>query len=119
LRLHGWDVSDLGADTPSNSFVHAASSISDLVAVGVSVTSNESLDSAAELLSTLRRAIGDELPVLVGGSAIRDFDHARSLGADHFAEGARGFIDFLDSLSSKGRKASSTKQSSDDDTSND
>jgi methanogenic corrinoid protein MtbC1 len=112
-------VSDLGADTPSNSFVHAASSISDLVAVGVSVTSNESLDSAAELLSTLRRAIGDELPVLVGGSAIRDFDHARSLGADHFAEGARGFIDFLDSLSSKGRKASSTKQSSDDDTSND
>lgn len=110
LRLHGWDVSDLGADTPSNSFVHAASSISDLVAVGVSVTSNESLESAAELLSTLRRAIGDELPVLVGGSAIRDFDHARSLGADHFAEGARGFIDFLDTLSSKGRKASSKRK---------
>lgn len=111
LRLHGWDVSDLGADTPSNSFVHAASSISDLVAVGVSVTSNESLASAVELLSTLRRAIGDELPVLVGGSAIRDFDHARSLGADHFAEGARGFIDFLDTLPSKGRKASANRKS--------
>lgn len=98
LRLHGWDVSDLGADTPANSFVHAASSINNLVAVGVSVTSDESLASATELLSSLRRAIGDELPVLVGGSAIRDADHARSLGADHFAQGARGFIDFLDSL---------------------
>ncbi|MFM8848182.1 MAG: cobalamin-dependent protein [Actinomycetota bacterium] len=105
LRLHGWDVSDLGADTPSNSFVHAASSISNLVAVGVSVTSDESLESAAELLSTLRRAIGDDLPVLVGGSAIRDAKHARSLGADHFAEGARGFIAFLDAQSKKPRKA--------------
>jgi len=98
LRLHGWEVSDLGADTPSNSFVHAASSINNLVAVGVSVTSDESLASAKELMSTLRRAIGDELPVLLGGSAIRDLDHARSLGADHFAHGARGFIDFLDAL---------------------
>lgn len=103
LRLHGWDVSDLGADTPSNSFVHAASSISNLVAVGVSVTSDESLESASELLSTLRRAIGDDLPVLVGGSAIRDAEHARSLGADHFAEGARGFIAFLDAQSKKPR----------------
>lgn len=106
LRLHGWDVSDLGADTPSNSFVHAASSISNLVAVGVSVTADESLDSAAELLSMLRRAIGDDLPVLVGGSAIRDVAHARSLGADHFAEGARGFIAFLDEQSNKRRSAS-------------
>jgi len=110
LRLHGWDVSDLGADTPANSFVHAASSINNLVAVGVSVTSDESLGSAAELLLTLRRAIGDELPVLLGGSAIRDVAHARSLGADHFAQGARGFIEFLDAL--KTTPPTSTKDSS-------
>lgn len=124
LCLHGWDVSDLGADTPSNSFVHAASSISNLVAVGVSVTSDESLDSASELLSMLRRAIGDDLPVLVGGSAIRDVEHARSLGADHFAKGARGFISFLDEQSKKRRpssgpaKPTKKKPPSEDDTPN-
>lgn len=104
LRYQGWDVSDLGADTPSNSFVHAASSIANLVAVGVSVTSDETLESAAELLSTLRRAIGDNVPVVVGGLAVRDIEHARSLGASHFAAGARGFIEFLDSLGGRGGK---------------
>ncbi|NDB05992.1 MAG: helix-turn-helix domain-containing protein [Acidimicrobiia bacterium] len=114
LRLHGWDVSDLGADTPSNSFVHAASSIPELVAVGVSVTSSDSLASAAELVTTLRRAIGDDVPVLVGGSAILDVNQARSLGADHFAEGARGFIAFLDSLGDKSPKQPAKKKKKSD-----
>ncbi len=98
LRLEGYDVFDLGADTPANSFVHAASKINNLTAVGVSVTTTESVEGAIDVVRTLRRAIGDEVPVVLGGSAISGPDHAREIGADFYANGARGFIELLDSI---------------------
>lgn len=101
LRLKGWEVYDLGADTPADSFVHAASKVKDLKAVGVSVTSTDSVDGAVDVVRSLRRAIGDEFPVILGGNAIHGIEHARSLGADFFAQGARGFMDFLDQLTSQ------------------
>ncbi|MFM8529310.1 MAG: cobalamin-dependent protein [Ilumatobacteraceae bacterium] len=101
LRLKGWEVYDLGADTPADSFVHAASKVKDLKAVGVSVTSTDSVDGAVDVVRSLRRAIGDEFPVILGGNAIQGIEHARSLGADFFAQGARGFMDFLDQLTSQ------------------
>lgn len=98
LRLEGWEVFDLGADTPANSFVHAASKINNLTAVGVSVTTPESLQGAAEVVKALRQAMADEVPVVLGGRAITGLDHARQLGGDFYADGARGFIEFLDGL---------------------
>jgi hypothetical protein len=52
-------------------------------------------------LTKLRAAIGPDVAVVLGGGAIRDEEHARVLGADHFAAGARGFIDFLDQMKKK------------------
>lgn len=101
LRQEGWEVLDLGPDTPQDSFIHAVSTVSDTVAVGVSVASDESLDSAAQTIQGLRQKFGDDIPVVVGGQAIRDRDHALSLGAEHFAEGARGFLDLLDQVTGK------------------
>jgi methanogenic corrinoid protein MtbC1 len=101
LRLKGWEVLDLGGDTPAESFVHAASKMPDLVAVGVSVTSLESEASATATLTKLRAAIEPDVAVVLGGGAIRDEEHARALGADHFAAGARGFIEFLDQMKKK------------------
>lgn len=98
LRREGWDVLDLGPDTPEESFVHAVSSAPDTVAVGVSVASDESLISASHTIQTLRQTFGEAIPVVVGGQAIRDHDHARSLGAEYFAEGARGFLDLLEQV---------------------
>ncbi len=84
LRLEGWDVSDLGPDTPTASFVLAARETDDLVAVGVSVTHPEHLDACAEVCAALRA--GDlGVPVILGGQAVRDRDHALELGADGFA----------------------------------
>ena len=101
LRLHGWEVLDLGGDTPAESFVHAAGKMPDLVAVGVSVTSLESEASATATVAALRAAIGPHVPVVLGGGGIRDERHAHDLGADHFAHGARGFIEFLDKVKKK------------------
>lgn len=98
LRLEGWDVRDLGPDTPARSFVHAVASIDDLVAIGVSVSSDESVDSARATLAALRSSVDAGVRLVIGGHAIRDLDHARSLGADHWARGAREFAEFLNSL---------------------
>lgn len=103
LRREGWDVVDLGADTPEESFVHAVTSTSDVVAVGVSVGSDENLVSAAATVAALRRDLGDEVPVVIGGPAVRDLDHARSLGAEHFADGARSFMELLDQVTDQVR----------------
>lgn len=97
LRREGWDVRDLGPDTPASSFAHAASLVGeDLVAVGISVSSEESLDSARETVKAVRAVVGDSVLLVVGGCAVRDLDHARSLGADHWADGARSLADHLD-----------------------
>lgn len=101
LRLEGWEVFDLGPDTPANSFVHAASRMAGLAAVGVSVTTPVAVPGAVEVVQALRRAIGDDVPVVLGGAAISDADMARELGADFYATGARGFVEFLNQLSGR------------------
>ena len=108
LRLEGWEVFDLGADTPANSFVHAASRMTGLTAVGVSVTTPVAVPGAVEVVQALRRAIGDEVPVVLGGAAITDADMARELGADFYASGARGFVEFLNQLSGRPGRTRST-----------
>mgnify|MGYP006276431777 CR=1 FL=1 len=97
LRGEGWEVSDLGADTPTDSFVRAALETDDLVAVGVSVSTEASLPAAAEVLAALQVAVG-EVYVMVGGVAVRDLEHARELGADGWAASARRVAAQLDAL---------------------
>ncbi len=84
VRGAGFTVADLGADTPHESFVHTAREVERLVAVGVGVTTVDNDASVRALTSALHLALPDT-PVLVGGSAVRDEDHARSLGADGWA----------------------------------
>jgi methanogenic corrinoid protein MtbC1 len=96
LRGEGWEVSDLGADMPVDSFVRAVLEAPDAVAVGVSVTNPDCLDAAAELLGALRVALeGGKVAIAVGGAAIRDAEHAHALGADWFSSSAREFAALL------------------------
>lgn len=95
LRGGGWDVSDLGADVPLASFVHAAIATSDLVAVGVSVTTDTRVASAAAVLAALAEAVPGVL-LVAGGAAVRDAAHAAELGAHAFAADGRAFVALLD-----------------------
>lgn len=97
LRLEGWDVSDLGADTPTDSLVLTAGTLDDLTAVGVSVTSEQALSGAAEACAALRAA-EISVPIFVGGRAVESDRHARSLGADGHASDARAMVRLLDEL---------------------
>jgi excisionase family DNA binding protein len=90
LRGEGWEVSDVGADLPAESFVRAALDITDLVGVGVSVTTPEMLPAATEVLGALQAAVGD-VYVAVGGAAVVDESHALALGAQGWASTAHEF----------------------------
>jgi methanogenic corrinoid protein MtbC1 len=94
----GFEVIDLGPDVPTASFVYAASNAARLIAVGVSVTT-PGLD--ASVLATIE-ALHQHLqgvPVVVGGGAINDTDHAARLGADAYASDGREFVAVLQRLS--------------------
>jgi methanogenic corrinoid protein MtbC1 len=81
LRLEGWEVSDLGADLPAKSLGLLVADTPDVVAVGISVSSEDCLAQLTESCAAVR-AVAPKLLVVAGGRAIRDDEHARSLGAD-------------------------------------
>ena len=81
IRGAGFEAVDLGANTPAESFAGAALAAQRLVAVLVGTTTPERLRAARTTVSALR-AGGVTAPVLVGGAAVTDAEHARRLGAD-------------------------------------
>ncbi len=81
IRLEGYEVSDLGADTPPASFAMAAAGLDRLVAVGISVTSPMNLGSARDTIVSLRGQLNN-VPVMVGGNAVQSDDMRLDLGAD-------------------------------------
>jgi excisionase family DNA binding protein len=97
LRLEGWEVSDLGANTPVESFAVVAPTIDDLVAIGVSAMHPQNLEQCAATCARLRQAdLG--VPIVVGGQAVRDAEHARELGADAYASDAASMLALLTEL---------------------
>ena len=84
VRGIGFTVVDLGADTPAASFARAAEAAERLVAVAVGVTTPENDEEVRALADALHRALPD-VPVLIGGAAVRDEVHAQGLGADGWA----------------------------------
>jgi excisionase family DNA binding protein len=83
LRGGGFEVMELGTDLPPEDFVQAAREIDSLSAVAISVSNSANLPAAETLTSALRNSV--DVPILMGGAALRDIEHTRSLGADAYA----------------------------------
>ena len=81
LRGAGFEVLDLGADTPAESFAETAEAANRLVAVLIAVT-GPGRHEAVRATTAAIRAAGVTAPVFVGGAAIADRAEAVSLGAD-------------------------------------
>lgn len=80
LRNGGYDVLDLGANTPARSFAETVASVDRCKAVGLSAS--RSLDaSIREAIEAIRLA-DSTLKIVVGGRGIQGAEHAESLGAD-------------------------------------
>jgi len=81
LREARFEVHDLGANVPAESFAHAAQHADHLVAVLIGATTPGRDNAVRAAVRALRRTSVDAR-VLVGGAAIRDDAHARELGAN-------------------------------------
>jgi methanogenic corrinoid protein MtbC1 len=99
VRSGGWEVSDLGADVPADSFAKAAIGLPRLVACGLSVTTTASLAAAEESVRAVHATVPG-VPVVVGGQAI-DAAMARELGADGFASDGRTLLGLLEEWSKR------------------
>jgi excisionase family DNA binding protein len=88
LRWAGFNVIELGADTPADALIEILATVPDLVTVAMGCTTDASTTSARRVIARLRKALPDTT-VLVGGAAVADADHALRLGADGFS-GRRG-----------------------------
>jgi excisionase family DNA binding protein len=90
LRGVGFSAIDLGANTPPSSFVDTARRSERLLAVAVSATSLDDDTQIAAVATAVHAEL--EAPVVLGGGAIRSVDHARALGADHWAPTTRAAL---------------------------
>src|ERR1700761_7767364 len=79
LRGQGFDVIDLGANTPAESFAETAAGADRLVTVVLGVTGPGLDDAARSAVAALRQA-GVTVPVLAGGGAGTRAGHAGGLG---------------------------------------
>ena len=84
LRWAGFNVIELGADTPADALAQVVADMSDLLAVAMACTTQASTTSARQVIAHLRTALPGTT-VLLGGAAITDADQALSLGADGFS----------------------------------
>jgi len=88
LRWAGFNVIELGADTPADALSHTLAGVPDLLAVAMACSTQASTTSARRVIAYLHTALPGTT-VLLGGAAISDADQALRLGADGFT-GRRG-----------------------------
>lgn len=89
VRGAGFEVIDLGADVPVEAIGEIVGGIDSLVAVCVSAT-RANLDRAVRRVVKAVHKSAPGVPVFVGGGAVLDAAHAKSLGADGWADSAQG-----------------------------
>ena len=96
LRFRGFEVSDLGANTPAESIVQTASGFNDLLAVGLTATTPDNDKAMSNSIKLLNRGLG--VPIVVGGTAFRDVDHIASLGDCIPTSNARDALDKFEEI---------------------
>ena len=84
VRSAGYEVVDLGCNVPAMSLAKTVADTEDLVAIAISATNSAELSGLTETVDAIR-ATNRSVPLILGGSAIRDQAHAEELGADHWA----------------------------------
>jgi excisionase family DNA binding protein len=99
LSQAGFEVLNLGADTPPESLQTAMAARDDLSAVVISVVSSARLPGVARLVAAARRSNPD-VAIVVGGFAVSDQATAQGLGADGWVPDPRQLAQLITELSS-------------------
>jgi MerR family transcriptional regulator, light-induced transcriptional regulator len=84
LRGVGFEVLDMGANTPAASFAETAKEANRLVAIAIAITTPGGDAAVRAAVKAIRQAdMG--VPILVGGAAVRDQARALRLGANEWS----------------------------------
>lgn len=100
LGQAGFEVLNLGADTPPDSLTTAMTERDDLMAVVVSVVNVVRLPGAAALIAAARRT-DPGVTIVAGGYAVPDEATARRLGADGWVSDPRRLAELITDLSAR------------------
>jgi excisionase family DNA binding protein len=104
LRGRGFEVIDLGPNTPAESFAETAQQVPRLVAVVIGMTARGLEDAARAAVAAVRDS-GLTVPVLAGGSAVRGAEQALELGADAWTgPDGRSVLAAVDRVAARGRR---------------
>lgn len=95
LRAARFDVIDLGANLPADTFAREVGDADEVIAVGVGVTTPGQEAAITETVAALRGAT--ESPILVGGGGI-DEDAALAIGADGYARTGEEAVALVESV---------------------
>jgi MerR family transcriptional regulator, light-induced transcriptional regulator len=100
LAQAGYEVLNLGTDTPPASLTAAIAGRDDLSAIVVSVVDATRLPGAARLVAAARRT-DPAVPIVAGGFAVPDQATARRLGADGWVADPRRLAGLIAELSTR------------------
>ena len=98
----GYEVRNLGTDTPASSLVAAIAEADRLAAVVVSVVEDGRRPAAQDLLAAARRE-RPTVPLIAGGFAVTDERSAFDLGADGWAADPRELAALIERLGTRDR----------------
>jgi methanogenic corrinoid protein MtbC1 len=88
---------DLGANVPTESLVEVAAAATDLVAIGISLSSDVFSRNVAGATAAAHET-RPGVAVLVGGPAVRSEEAARDLGGDGWAPDSAGAAELVGQL---------------------
>jgi methanogenic corrinoid protein MtbC1 len=83
LRWRGFEVLELGANTPVEALVRTLSTHDEVLAVAVACSTDLAVRTVGKAIAAIRLAAPD-LPVLLGGATVTSAEQARKLGADRY-----------------------------------
>ena len=97
LRARGFDVEDLGANTPPDSIASRCAATNDLVAIGLAATTPGAEEIMSASVSAIREQLPD-MPIVVGGSAFSSAKEISGLGDCIASTSARDALETFDRL---------------------
>jgi excisionase family DNA binding protein len=105
LRLRGFEVADLGASAPVESYVDAVGLFGPVLAVGVCATTPGSEVELRPVIDAVRRVHPGTL-VFAGGAAVQGHAHAERLGLPVYTASPYAVLQLLDDVAPGARRSS-------------